>query len=569
MEGMFTKSYVKIDRPPFELKHKTIPEALKYYAEAKGDGESIIFVSTDGSRDVVTWSELYQKSCKVAKSLINLGIRKQEIIAINLRCCPEWLYATFGAMMAGAIPVSITFTYTDGNDLIAMMEKLEKCSLLVLDPGSESFNWNILRRLLDEYEADGKVRSKKMPYLRHLLGVAFDKEPDASNVKDFRDLLEEDHPDIELPDIDPNEFSGLFQTSGSTGVPKLVADVHLSIMKFAESQAFEMIKDKYILFNDRPFNWGGGYPFSVLTGQTRVTLFEFYDPPKDMISFMIEVIERERCSMIFALPPLMHELIQRQDNLPNDWPVEAIVTAGQPLTNRLAACVGKACKCLLCFYGGSECGIVSEAKITDPNDFVEFGCGKVVKYPGLEVKIVDENGEIVPVNQRGEIYVRSKITFKEYFNDPEKTIAVKTPDGWYKTDDIGRMTEHGQFFVEGRKSNMIISGGFNVAPEILENVMKTFTGIDLVVIVPVPDDIYYQVLCACVIRKPGFAVTESDVQKYCREYHTDKPGLFTVLPKFYMFFEKFPETKSGKTHRKELERLALERFGPSEEKCLN
>ncbi|XP_045176436.2 uncharacterized protein LOC123536974 [Mercenaria mercenaria] len=206
-------------------------------------------------------------------------------------------------MMAGAIPVSIT--YTDGNDIIAMMEKLEKCSLLVLDPGLESINWNILRRLLDKYEADGKVRSKKMPYLRYLLGVAFDSEPDASNVKDFRDLLDEYHTDIELPYIDPKDFYGLFQTSGSTGVPKLVAQVHLSTMKLVESHALEMIEDKYILFNDRPFNWGGGYPFFALSGQTRVTLSEFCDPPKDRISFMIEVIERERCSMVFALPPLM------------------------------------------------------------------------------------------------------------------------------------------------------------------------------------------------------------------------------------------------------------------------
>ncbi|XP_053383746.1 uncharacterized protein LOC128549969 [Mercenaria mercenaria] len=255
------------------------------------------------------------------------------------------------------------------------------------------------------------------------------------------------------------------------------------------------------------------------------------------------------------------------DNLPDDWPVEAIVTAGQPLTRRLATCVGKACKYLLCFYGGTESSGVTEATIMDPDDFDEFGCGKAVNYPRLEVKIVDENGEIVPVNHRGEIYVRTEIMFKEYFNDPEETKAVKTPDGWYKTDDIGRMTEHGQFFVEGRKSNMIISDGFTVAPEILENVMKSFPGIDLVVIVPVPDDVYYQVLCACVIRKPGFTVTETDVQTYCREYHADKPGLFTFLPKFYMFFEKFSETRSGKTYWKELEKLALERFGTSEDKC--
>ena len=249
-----------------------------------------------------------------------------------------------------------------------------------------------------------------------------------------------------------------------------------------------------------------------------------------------------------------------QENLPDDWPVEGIMTVGQPLTKDLAVCVGKACKYLLCMYGGSEFAAGTLAKITDPNDFEEFGCGKPFNIPGLEIKIVDEKAEIVPVNQRGEIYVRSGLMFAGYFNDPEKTKAVLTEDGWYKTDDIGRMTEDGQFFVEGRKSNMIISGGFNVAPEILENVMKTFPGIESVVIVPVPDNVFYQVLCACIVKKANSDITEKDVRQYCEEYHADKPGFFTVLPKYYMFFEEFPETRSGKTHRKELENIALQQF---------
>lgn len=249
-----------------------------------------------------------------------------------------------------------------------------------------------------------------------------------------------------------------------------------------------------------------------------------------------------------------------QDHLPTNWPVEGILTGGQPLTRQLGACVGKACKFLLCVYGGTEFSIAAQAKITDPNKFSEYGCGNPVRYSGLEVKIVSEKGEIVPVNQRGEIYVRNDLIFKEYYNDPEKTKAVKTADGWYKTDDIGRMTEHGEMFVEGRKSSMIISGGFNVAPEILEQVLKRCPGVEAAIIVPVPDDVFYQVLCACVIREEGSKITEEDLHTYCQEYHADKPRLFTVLPKFYMFLEKFPETNSGKTNRKELERLAQQCF---------
>ncbi|XP_053378453.1 3-[(3aS,4S,7aS)-7a-methyl-1,5-dioxo-octahydro-1H-inden-4-yl]propanoyl:CoA ligase-like [Mercenaria mercenaria] len=183
-----------------------------------------------------------------------------------------------------------------------------------------------------------------------------------------------------------------------------------------------------------------------------------------------------------------------------------------------------------------------------------------MQYPGLEIRIVDEDGKIVPIKTRGEIYCRSPVMFKEYFNDPVKTKAAKSDDGWFRTDDVGRMTESGELFVEGRKSNTIISGGFNVAPEVLEKVMKNFTGVESVAIVPVPDDIYYQVLCACVVKKTDRDVTEEELRTCCVNFHADKPGLFTVLPKFYLFLESFPETSTGKLDHRELEKIATQRF---------
>ena len=230
------------------------------------------------------------------------------------------------------------------------------------------------------------------------------------------------------------------------------------------------------------------------------------------------------------------------------------------MTQSLASCVGKCCKHLICFYGATEFICLAKAFVSDPEFFTEYSCGKPIQYPGLEIKIVDDDDKVVPVNSRGEIYCRSPIMFKEYFNDPEKTKSVKSDDGWFRTDDIGRITERGELFVEGRKSNMILSGGFNVAPEILEQVMKNFSGVESIVVVPVPDEIYYQVLCACIVRKAGSDVTEDELRKICSNYHADKPGLFTVLPKFYLFFDKFPETSTGKLNRKELERIAIQKF---------
>ncbi|XP_060601513.1 uncharacterized protein LOC132754818 [Ruditapes philippinarum] len=552
-------SYVKIIvEDDIHSEFLTIVDCLKHYANTQSETEAFVFVSTDGSRQSVTWSELYNKSKAVAKSFMRLGVRKMEVIAINIRNSPEWLYANFGAIIAGAIPISVSFTYVDGSDLVALMEKLQTCSLLVIDPGLLNVNWDIITRIIDTYGENGTVKSVQIPYLRYLIGFSFD-DVDAHVLK-FDDLIQDIDSDICLPSLSSKDTVSLFQTSGSTGVPKVVAHTHETFLKGITAKLVEYMDPKYKQFNDRPFAWIAGYPLSIITGQTRVVISGFCKPPDDRVSFMIDLIQRERCSSVFALPPLMHEIIKRQNDLPSDWPVTIIMSGGQPMTKSIVSCVGKCCKCFLCMYGSTEVVCLAKNLVTDPEDFTEYSCGKPIQYPGLEIKIVNDDGKIVPVNERGEIYCRSPVMFKEYFNDPVKTKAFKSDDGWFRTDDIGRLTECGELFVEGRKSNMILSGGFNVAPEILEQVMKNFPGVESIVIVPVPDDIYFQVLCACVVKKAGNDVTEEELRKVCSNYHADKPGLFTVLPKFYLFFEKFPETSTGKLNRRELEKIATQRF---------
>lgn len=252
-----------------------------------------------------------------------------------------------------------------------------------------------------------------------------------------------------------------------------------------------------------------------------------------------------------------------QDELPDDWPVRILLTGGQPITIGIATALGKLAPCLSPTYAATEFIIACSAKTTDRTNFQEYSCGNILNISGLEVKIVDENSDVVPVYTRGEIYIRSPTLFKEYYNDPEKTTCAMAVGGWFKTDDIGLMTNRAEIFVYGRKSYMIISGGMNVAPESLEHAIKSFPGVAMVVIVPVSDEVNYQVVCACVIRQTGSNVTEEEMRVRCEEIHNDKPGMFTVLPRYYMFLNNFPETASGKTSRRELTKMAENCFRPS------
>ncbi|KAL4220914.1 hypothetical protein ACF0H5_019180 [Mactra antiquata] len=557
--AMFSESYIKQESTFVDDGMKSVAECIKRNAEVLGNREAIVFASYKGGREVVTWIDLWEKSAALAKSLVKLGIKRGDFVALNLRSCPQWIYAAFGTMISGACLASVSFTYEDGSDLVATMNKMKKCNVLVMDPGENGQNWNIVKSLLDKIEDNGAVRSSRMPYLKYLFGYEKEEAKYMEGVKNMEYLINDDTgKGVCLPNITENDLAVLFQTSGSTGVPKLVALTHRHILFSREVNSgpvTEILDPTNIPFNDRPFTWMGGFPWSIISGQKRVTTSGFEPVPEDRILGIADVCVREKCNLLVTLPPLLHAMLDRKDELPANWPIEILLTGGQPLTNAIAGAVGSVAPKLLCAYGGTEFFIISTGLIEDSN-FREFWCGKLPGGVGLEVKVVDENEHIVPVNTKGEIYVRSDGVFLEYLNDPEKTAAVKTPDGWYKTDDIGLMNEEGEFFIFGRKSFLIISGGMNVAPEILEHALEQHPGVATAVVVPIPDKVYYQVPCACILREKGSDVTEEQLRAYCEGIHNDKVGLFTVLPKYYLFFNDLPETTTGKISRPTLIKTA-------------
>ena len=242
----------------------------------------------------------------------------------------------------------------------------------------------------------------------------------------------------------------------------------------------------------------------------------------------------------------------------DDWPVTIMASGGQPVPKRFANCIGKLSKMFMCGYGSTEALFCCTFVLDDPSKFQEHCIGSPIK--NVELKIVDEKGEIVPANTKGEIYIKSPCLFKCYYNDSEKTRACLTEGGWYKTDDIGYLSEDGMFYCIGRKSDMIISGGMNVVPAILESVLSKCQGVARVVCVPVADDVMYQVICACVVLEEGSDVTEQMLREYCDLIHNDKSGEFTVFPTYYLFLDDFPETYTGKTERRKLTKLAADNF---------
>ena len=312
----YTLSYYKNDRKIHLLDKntKTIADCLKLNAKSKPDREAVVFAGNDGVRLSVTFKELYEQSLHVAERFVKLGVRQSEYVIVSVRTCPEWLFVFFGVIFSGAHPISFSFTYKDGSDVIAMMQKLRTCSTIILDPGEEDESWKIFNRLVRKYDKSGAVVSDQMPYLRYLICI---KSPaDEKEVLTLSDMMAWETISADLPSINPEDAFALFQTSGSTGIPKAVVHTHESFIPAAISWVDALRMDSNsIYFNDRPFGWGGGFPSTVFTGQTRVTRLESSSIPEDYPSWLFEVIQKEGCTHMYALPFTFHSILERQVGL--------------------------------------------------------------------------------------------------------------------------------------------------------------------------------------------------------------------------------------------------------------
>ncbi|WP_437478624.1 AMP-binding protein [Sorangium sp. So ce1014] len=280
---------------------------------------------------------------------------------------------------------------------------------------------------------------------------------------------------------------------------------------------------------------------SLVLGATIVILPEFHP------ELFLEAIQRYRVTTTAVVPTMLHrvlELGEARIRAHDTSSLTAIFTGGAPLPPALATKVmGVFGDRLFNFYGATETGIVT---IAGPED-LRASPGTIGRpVAGSELMLVGEDGEPCRDGEVGELYVRSPLLVSGYHRDPDAT-RESMLDGYFSVGDLARRDARGCYHIEGRKRDLIISGGVNVYPAEVESVLHDHPAVAEAAVVGVPDRAWGERVRAFVALRPGAAASEDDIQAHCRAALAGPK-----VPREIVFVDALPRNPTGKVMKRDL-----------------
>ncbi|KAK3735623.1 hypothetical protein QZH41_007399 [Actinostola sp. cb2023] len=511
---MATMSY--IHKPALEpLEHRTIIQLFDTHANRDPEREVFVLYDESGQRSSYTFKQIQQQSLRLASSFLRIGWKKGERVAIQAPGIP--IEETIGFLNRYKCQGVTLFVSKDvqltGDHVTDLKKTIEESKIVMIDTEHSQVLGNGCSRFSN---------------------LLMTGETDFSKVFERQSQVQFD------------DFAVVTLTSGSTGEPKAVVSTHHCIVNsalMASKFGFGIDYDAYSkhsvdrLFSDRPFYWIGGLipiQIALSTGCTLLTAPPIKTVKECDIEFLLNLLQNERCTNAQLMPYLVVDIANYSGQMNYDLScLKAALTGGQPIPNHIfekVRSVAPNCKLIKC-YGLTECSIFSIEIVGQQGgeEGLELMCLN-------ELKIVDENIQVLPVGQVGEICVRSPATFLEYLFNADATSKTISRTGWVHTGDLGKINSRGRLTITGRKDDMIKRATVKIFPAEVEKVLTKYDDVKDACVVGVPDVRLYEELCVCIIPKKGSALESdmADFEKWMSQTFTpDEQGL-TLKPNFKM-----------------------------------
>jgi long-chain acyl-CoA synthetase len=356
---------------------------------------------------------------------------------------------------------------------------------------------------------------------------------------------------------EPGDIAFLQYTGGTTGVAKGAALSHRNIIaNVLQSEAWLMPgiaqgedAEQLVFVCALPLYHIFALTVCCLLGTRRGVLNVLITNPRD-IPGLVKELSKHKVSTLPAVNTLYNAMLNNPDFEKLDFSAyQCCVAGGMAVQKSVADRWMKVTGCpIIEGYGLSETSPVVSA---NPINIKEYTGTIGLPLPSTEIAILDDDGNPVPLGQPGEIAIRGPQVMSGYWNCPAETAKVMTPDGFFKSGDIGIMDEHGYTRIVDRKKDMILVSGFNVYPNEIEAVVAAYAGVLECACVGVPDEHTGEAVKLFVVRKDP-ALTAEQLMAYCKTQFTAYKK-----PKYIEFRNDLPKTNVGKILRRELRDLPV------------
>ena len=493
-----------------------------------------------------SYTELNRRSNQLAHRLVSLGLKKGDKVAVLLENCTEIVEIFMATAKTGLIIVPMNFRLV-GPEIEYIVNDSDAKILIVHD----EFISNVepIRSELKNIEPDNFIVVKTGE-------LAAEKSSDYKDYESFIDAAPVEDPDFI---VEPEDAWILIYTSGTTGKPKGVVRSHASHIAFYLINAIDFgFTERDRCLNVMPLCHINSvfftFAFLYIGG------FAYIHPARSFkAEDILQIVESEKISFISLVPTHYNMIL----NVPKDWKrpdtssIKKLLCSSAPASRSVKMEITKFFPGVELFeaYGSTEAGSVTTLKPWD--QIRKLGSVGRESVGTSLVKLLDDEGNDVKVGEVGELYSSGPMLFDEYYKLPEKT-ADSFRGEWFSAGDLARQDPDGYYYIVDRKNNMIITGGENVYPSEVEDIVCSHPDVFDAAVIGLPDQKWGEQIVAVVVPKAEAApdLDQQELLEFCRgkmaDYKRPKQAIFIGQ-------DDMPRTGTGKILHRILKEKLLDK----------
>jgi long-chain acyl-CoA synthetase len=468
-----------------------------------------------------SYAEMNRTIESVAAYLIELGISKGDRVSLYMANRPEWIMIYYGIAKIGAISVCIPGAYKKGEVKGAMKDS--RSSIIFTS-----------EELLSQLPSNDDI-----PLVREIVVIEKDKS--------FQSILQGQHTYAIQTEIGTtgDDTAAILFTGGTTGTPKGAMLTHRNLLYSAQNVAYhERLIPDDIGLNFLPLNHVFAQchvMHTYFSGCATLVLF----PGFDMDKVSAAVIEHE-VTRFYAVPTIYIRFLNNPESRKQLKSLRYVFSGGTSMPAEIVRQWVDA-------FGipiHEAYGMTESASIVTFNHLFRHKIGSIGMPAGIiELKIVDRNDNELKQGEQGEIILRGPNIMKGYFEDPEET-AMALRNGWFHSGDVGVFDNEGYLYIVDRIKDIVITGGENVYPKEVEDLLHQHKAVNECGVVGLPHEEYGEAVTAFVTLKPGMTADERTLISFCKERIANYK-----VPKAIHFVDDLPKTPQGKILRRELRKI--------------